>query len=403
MRIAYLECFSGISGDMLLGALIDAGAPANELVSLPETLGLHGATMTAEHAKRAQIRATYVKVHEGHHHHEHHHEHRSLSAIEKLIERADLSDRAKRNALAVFRKLGAAEAHVHAVPIENVHFHEVGAIDSIIDIVGTCRGLDLLGIEKIYCSALNVGGGTVETEHGTLPVPAPATVELLKSVNAPMYSAGPQVELVTPTGAAVAAALASGFGAMPPMKLTACGYGAGTKNFKDRPNVLRLYVGESVQHAEAAAAAPDVVVIEANIDDMSAQIAGHLAEQALAAGALDVWFTPVQMKKNRPGVMVSLLAEHSDRDRLAGLVFRESSTIGVRIHAAERRTLDRAHVSVDTSFGPLRVKVSSLNGEMLNFAPEYDDCQRVARERGVPLKMVLAEASHKYLEQFGGK
>ena len=397
MRIAYLECFSGVSGDMLLGALADAGAPASELAAVPEKLGLSGASVRLEKTKRSHISAIQAHVEEGE---KSRHPHRSLSAIEKMIARSSLSEHTRETAIAVFRRLGEAEARVHNVPLEKVHFHEVGAVDSLVDIVGACAGFELLGIEKLYCSPLNVGSGTVRTEHGVLPVPAPATVELLKAVGAPVYSSGPPAELVTPTGAAVVATLAAGFGALPPMKVVAAGYGAGSRDFPEQPNALRILIGELASTStEAAAPAPTVCVIEANIDDMNPQIAGHLTEQALASGALDIYFTPVQMKKNRAGMVVSLVVETADRERLARLLFRESTTIGVRIYTAERRTLDRTHVTVDTAYGPLRVKVSQLDGEILNFAPEFDDCQRAARQRGVPLKRVLAEANFRYLEK----
>lgn len=416
MRIAYLECFSGISGDMLLGALADAGAPAGELAGVPQKLGLEGASLRFSKTVRCHVSATYAKVDEAQAdqaqvdqndaHSHHHHPHRSLSAIEKMIGAAPLSERTRREAIAVFRRLGQAEARIHNLPIEQVHFHEVGAVDSLIDIVGACAGLELLGIDQLYCSPLNVGGGTAATEHGTLPAPAPATVDLLKSVGAPIYSSGAQMELVTPTGAAVVATLAASFGAMPPMRLVASGYGAGTKDLPGRPNVLRILVGEAAELSagaplESAAPHATVCVIEANVDDMNPQIAGHLTEQALAAGALDIYFTPAQMKKNRPGMVVSLVVDMKDRERLCRLLFRESTTIGVRMYTAERRTLERAHVPVTTAYGPLRIKVSRLNGEVLNFAPEYEDCAKAARERDVPLKRVLAEASARYLEQFG--
>ncbi len=399
MRIAYLECYSGISGDMLLGALADAGAAPEELAAVPQRLGLSGVSLTLLKTQRAQLTATQALVEEEG---KGHHPHRSLAAIERMIGDSSLSERARRNATAIFRRLGEVEARIHDTPVEKVHFHEVGAIDSLVDIVGACAGMELLGIEKLYCSPLNVGGGTVESEHGLLPVPAPATVELLKAVGAPVYSSGPQKELVTPTAAAVVSTLAAGFGTLPAMNLVASGCGAGSMDFADRPNVLRIFLGEAAAQApEAAAAAADICVLEANIDDMNPQIAGHLAEQALAAGALDIYFTPVQMKKGRPGMVVSLLTETADRDRLARLLFQESSTIGIRMHTAQRRTLDRTHVSVQTRFGPLRIKVSRMAGEVLNFAPEYEDCHRIARERGVPLKMVLAEASSRYLQKFG--
>jgi uncharacterized protein (TIGR00299 family) protein len=406
MRIAYLECYSGISGDMLLGALADAGAPAAELQAVPERLGLAGASLCLTRTERMHIAASQARV-EGADSASH--PHRSLADIRGVIQGARLAPRACQLAIAVFQRLAEVEARIHDVPVERVHFHEVGAVDSLIDIVGACVGLELLGIEKLYCSPLNVGGGTARTAHGELPAPAPATVELLKAACAPVYSSGVQAELVTPTGAALVATLVSGFGAVPPMKLLAAGYGAGAKDFADRANVLRILVGEGpgtmeqacVGRMESAAPAASVCLIEANIDDMSPQIAGHLAEQALAAGALDVYFTPVQMKKNRAGTLVTLVVEPADRERLARLLFAESTTIGVRFLAAERRALDRAQVPVQTDYGPVRVKVSRLEGEVLNFAPEYEDCLKIARERGVPLKTVLAEASRRYLEQYG--
>lgn len=406
MRIAYLECFSGISGDMLLGALADAGADTGELAAVPARLGLTGASLSFAKVVRSHIGATQARVEEpgegqAHRRH-HHHEHRSLRAIERMIEDSGLPERTRQNAVAVFRRLGRVEAGIHGVPLEKVHFHEIGAVDSLVDIVGACAGFDLLGVDKVYCSPLNVGGGSVNTGHGVLPAPAPATVELLKAVCAPVYSSGPAAELVTPTGAAVVATLAAGFGAMPAMKLLAAGYGAGSKDFADRPNVLRILLGEAAgARLEPGASAPSVCVLEANIDDMNPQLAGYLTEQALAAGALDVYFTPVQMKKGRAGMVVSVVVEPGDRDRLARLLFRESTTIGLRIHTAERRTLDRTHVAVETDYGLVRIKVSRLDGELLNFAPEYEDCRKAARERGVPLKLVLAEANFRYLQKFG--
>ena len=397
MKLCYFDCFSGISGDMALGALVDAGADLARIEAELRKLAVSGWTLAAEKVKRGPLLATQVRVKTGESHH-----HRRLGEILKLIEGAGLPPRAAARAGEVFKCLGEAEARVHGIPVEKVHFHEVGAVDAIVDIVGACVGFELLGIDEFACSALNVGGGQVKTEHGVLPVPAPATVELLKQAGAPVYSSGEGMELVTPTGAAVVAELASGFGAMPAMKMLAAGYGAGSKDLPGRANVLRILMGEAAgARAEASLAAPSVAVIEANIDDMNPQIAGHLTEQALAAGALDIYFTPVQMKKGRAGMLVSVVAEPGDADRLARLLFRETTTIGVRVHAAERRTLERSHVPVETSYGPVRVKVSRLGGEVMNFAPEYDDCRQIAQSRGVPLKLVLAEANSRYLETYG--
>jgi hypothetical protein len=386
MRIAWLDCFSGISGDMLLGALADAGAPQAELSAIPGKLGLSHVRLEFERVERSDIGATkaHVKFEPGHHH-------RSLSAILKIIEGASLSERTRTDAARVFRRLGEAEAEIHGIPVEKVHFHEVGAEDSIVDIVAGCAGLEMLGIERLICSPLDVGSGSVETAHGRLPVPAPATAKLLAA--APVYSSGLEAELVTPTGAAMVATLAAGFGPLPPMTLDATGYGAGSKEFKGRPNVLRLLVG----HTTAATVTEMITVLEANLDDMNPQVAGFVAEKALAEGALDCFYTSVQMKKGRPGLLLTVLAAPGHEDRLTQLLFEETSTIGVRSYRTERRTLERSHVTVDTSYGQVRVKVASRSGEVLNFAPEYEDCKRLAAEKHIPLKRILEAASAAYL------
>jgi uncharacterized protein (TIGR00299 family) protein len=386
MKIAYLDCFSGISGDMVLGALVDAGAEIEALEAELRKLRLDGWKISAVKVKRGAIQATKVNVEV----HEHHH-HRHLSDILKMIEMAKLAPRAEERARRIFQRLGEAEAKVHDIPIEKVHFHEVGAVDSIVDIVGAAIGFELMGIDEFACSAMDVGAGKVKTEHGMLPVPAPATAELLR--DAPTFSSGIEKELVTPTGAAIATTLATRFAEMPAMKLAAIGYGAGTADLAEQPNVLRLMMGESLEHAKGKQLDAPVAVIEANLDDMSPQIYGYFVEQALAAGALDVFSTSVQMKKNRPGQLVTLLCSPENRDRLIDLVFRETTTIGVRTHEAERRTLAREIVPVETPLGNIRMKISRLNGTVLNAAPEYEDCQRIAAEKGVPLKQVLATAS----------
>ncbi len=395
MRQAYLDCFSGISGDMLLGALADAGAPQAELSAVVAKLGLAHVHLRFERVERCHIGATKAHVDiqapaDGHHHH------RSLSSIVKMIDGSGLPPRTRADAVRVFRRLGEAEAEIHGVPIEKVHFHEVGAEDSIVDIVAGCAGLEMLGVERISCSPLNVGGGQVQTAHGVLPVPAPATAKLL--TGAPVYSSGVEMELVTPTGAAMVATLASGFQALPGMNLERTGYGAGSRDLPGRPNVLRLFIGTE---AEAATAQEIVTVLEANVDDMNPQIAAFVAEKALSQGALDCFFTAVQMKKGRPGLLITVLAAPADAGRLTRLLFAETSTIGVRSHTSERRTLERAHVTVETSFGPVRVKVSSLAGAVQNFAPEYEDCRRLAEEKKAPLKRVMEEATAAYLARYG--
>ncbi|MFZ0211537.1 MAG: nickel pincer cofactor biosynthesis protein LarC [Candidatus Acidiferrales bacterium] len=389
MKFAYFDCFSGISGDMVLGALVDAGAELGALERELRKLRLTGWTISAERVKRKAIAATKVHVEAGASHH-----HRHLSDILKMIDEAGLTTKAAERARNIFQRLGEAEAKVHNIPVEKVHFHEVGAVDSIIDIVGAAIGFDLLGIDSFACSAMDVGGGRVETEHGVLPVPAPATAELLRGV--PTFSSGVQKELVTPTGAAIATTLATSYGKIPAMQLKAVGYGAGSADLAEQANVLRILIGESVEKKTGTHWDAPVAVIEANVDDMSPQIYGYFAEQALAAGALDVFSSPVQMKKNRPGQLITLLCEPANRDRLIDLIFRETTTIGVRTHEVFRRTLERQSVAVETPLGTVRMKVARMNGTLLNAAPEYEDCQRIAAEKGVPLKQVLSTVNFHY-------
>lgn len=386
MKLAYFDCFSGISGDMVLGALVDAGADLRALEAELRKLNLEGWEISAEKVQRKAVRATKVNVETKETHH-----HRHLSPILKMIDDAALAPRASQRARQIFQRLGEAEAKVHNISIEKVHFHEVGAVDSIIDIVGSAIGFELLGIDDFACSIMDVGSGRVQTEHGLLPVPAPATVELLR--DAPTFSSGIEKELVTPTGAAIATTLSTRYAAMPAMTLRAVGYGAGSADLPQQPNVLRLMIGESAgSRAEAHWDAP-VEVIEANFDDMSPQIYGYFVEQALAAGALDIFSTAVQMKKNRPGQLVTLLCEPSNVKRLIDLIFRETTTIGIRTHEVRRQTLAREFVPVETPLGTIRMKLSRLNGTVLNAAPEYEDCRRIATEQGLPLKEVFATAT----------
>jgi uncharacterized protein (TIGR00299 family) protein len=381
--LCYFDAFSGISGDMLVGALADAGANQKAIVDAIGSLET-GATVSFEKVKRCGVGATkyHVQVEEQH-------AHRHLSHIEKLIERAAIPERAKRNAIAVFRKLGEAEAEVHQVPIEKVHFHEIGAADSIADIVGACVALDSLGIESIVCSPLNVGSGTVKTEHGVLPVPAPATARLL--VDAPVYARGPAVELTTPTGAAVAATLAARFGVLPPMKISRTGYGAGGYDFTEQANVLRVIIGEPSGADEATT----ISVIEANMDDLSPQVLAYATERLMDAGALDVTLAPLQMKKGRPGSLLRVIAKPEDRERLADIIFSETSTLGLRMYAVERRVQSRSWTEVETPYGKVRIKASGDGC----YAPEYEDCRRLALEKGVPLKHIIAEANYAYLNR----
>ena len=381
MKICYFDAFSGIAGDMTVAALIDAGAAFEPLAGALDSLGM-GATFRIEKVDRGGIAATRFLVEGGEQR-----AHRHLPHILRMIGAGALPDKVKENAAAIFRKLGEAEARVHGVPVEKIHFHEVGAVDSIADIAGAAMGLFLLGVDQVHASPVNVGGGTIATEHGLLPVPAPATVALLEG--RPVFSRGPQTELTTPTGAAILATLAVSFGPLPPMRISGTGFGAGSKEFKEQANVLRAILGE----ASGAAEATSVAVIEANIDDSTPETLGYAMERLLEAGALDVTLTPVHMKKNRPGVILCVLARPEDRERLAALVFAETSTLGLRIHVAERRVEARSVVEVETRFGKLRVKVSASGA----FAPEYEDCRKLARETGAPLREIITEAGLAYL------
>ena len=386
MKVCYIDAFSGISGDMTVGALLDAGAPADALMEALCSLNT-GARYEVEKTRRGGVTASKFRVilpeaPEG----AHGHSHRHLKSILAMIEKAPISDRAKADASKVFERLGDAEAHVHGVPVEKVHFHEVGAADSIADIVGACVALDLLGIQEIRTSAINVGSGTVHTEHGVLPVPAPATAELL--IGKPIYSRGPAVELTTPTGAALVATLSAGFGTAPAMSIQSIGYGAGDHDFKEQPNVLRVLIGEKSGAVEATS----VSVIEANIDDSSPQVLGYALERLLEAGALDASISPLQMKKNRPGALLHVIAKPEDQERFAQIIFAETSTLGVRVYAAERRVQERRMVEVETPHGTVRGKVS----EHGSFAPEYDDCKAIAARTGTPLRVILAAAAEAF-------
>src|SRR3984885_10104814 len=394
-RIAYFDCFSGISGDMVLGALADAGADLRAIEAELRKLGLEGWAISAEKVKRGAICATQVKVasSEGHHH-------RGLSVILGRIDKAGLAPRAAERARRVFTRLAEAEAKVHNMPVEEVHFHEVGAVDSIVDIVGAAVGFELLGINEFACSAMDVGAGQVKTAHGLLPVPAPATAELLRG--APMYTSGIARELVTPTGAAIATTLSTCYAQIPEMTLQAVGYGGGRTTLTEKANVLRILIGENATSEAGEHWDAPVSVIETNLDDMSPQIYGYFVEKALAAGALDVFSTAVQMKKNRPGVLLTILCERAHTAKMMDLVFRETTTIGVRTYDVRRKVLDREMVRVETQFGEVRMKISRMNGSVLNATPEYDDCQRLAAEKGIPLKQVIAAASFEFQKQKSG-
>jgi uncharacterized protein (TIGR00299 family) protein len=427
LRLLYFDCFSGASGDMVLGALIDAGVPLDEVRRALGSLTISADSVWTERVTRAGISATKFQVRgeaapvdhahdhkgghghgddkdHGHHAHPHSHDHeevhqhthRTIAQIHSLIDGSALTSTGKDRAKQLFQVLGEAEAAIHGTSIDKVHLHEVGALDSIIDIVGAVFAMERLAVDRVVSSPLNVGSGTIRSAHGLYPVPAPATLRLLDGV--PIYAGPQKAELVTPTGALLIRSFASGFGPIPPMRVSTVGYGAGSRDFTDTPNVLRVLIGE----ADAAApslgadamtkAAQSVVVIEAEIDDMNPQIFGVLMDRLLADGALDVFYTPIQMKKGRPGTLMTVIAAPDSRDRMTSTIFRETTTIGVRYREMTRECLDRETVTVKTPHGPVRFKVARRNGELLNAAPEFDDCVRIATERGRPVKEIQALA-----------
>ena len=374
---------------MVLGALVDAGCNLAQIEAELRRLPISGWKISAEKVRRGGLAATRVLVETSEHHH-----HRSLSTILNLIQQAGLPPRVVERASNIFTRLGEAEARMHGVPIEKVHFHEVGAVDAIVDIVGASIGFELLGIEECVCSRLNVGGGVVKAQHGNLPVPAPATAELLRG--APTYSNGILHELVTPTGAAIVSTLASGFGTQPAMSVDAIGYGAGATELAEQPNVLRILIGESATEEKGALQEGTIVVLEANIDDMNPQLYGYFAERALEAGALDVFSIPIQMKKNRPGQLITVFCDPAKREELTELIFRETTTIGVRHSVIERNTLQRESILVKTDLGSVAVKVARLNGKILNAVPEYEECRKFAMERSLPLKEVIGQVMFEF-------
>jgi pyridinium-3,5-bisthiocarboxylic acid mononucleotide nickel chelatase len=444
MRIAYLDCFSGISGDMFLGALLDAGVSPELLEQTAAALDI-GARLQISRVTRGGIGATKVDViasdglgqgqknspraaapaagsqhdHLQHDHlqHDHvQHEHndghshahgqgekpagsqeytRGLKQIREIIGQAAIGESAKATAIAIFEALGAAEAKIHHVEVGQVHFHEVGAVDALVDIVCAAVGAEALGVDEIVCSSLNVGGGTVKCAHGDLPVPAPATVELLRGAS--VYSSGVQAELVTPTGAAIVKTLVRRFSVFPEMTIEKSGYGAGTRDFPGHANVLRLTLGEAQTQLAGKTLQETISVLEASLDDMNPQVFGYVLDRLLEQGALDVFGLPVQMKKNRPGILLTVLCRREDAAKLTDLIFRETTTLGVREREEKRRILARKWILVGTRWGNIRLKVASMNGTITNYAPEYEDCRKIAAAHHVPLKTVMQEAVQEYL------
>ena len=385
MNIIYFDCYAGISGDMTVGALLDLGVPLEHLQAELDKLPLPPASyaLSTQRSERRHVAALKFDVAVNDHH-----THRHYAGIDAMIAASDLSDRVKARSRAIFRRLAEAEALVHGVAIEEVHFHEVGAVDSIVDIVGTAICLEHLGVEEVFAAALPLGGGFVETAHGRLPVPAPATAELLKGLA--VHGNCGEGERVTPTGAAILAALASGSGPRPAMALTKVGSGAGGKDFPDCPNVLRAFLGQT---EVAMSLGAEVLVVESNIDDSTPEVLGYAMERLLEQGALDVFFTPIQMKKNRPATQLSFLCRPEQLEILARLVLSETSAIGLRHYPVGRITLERRIEEQETTFGTMRFKLIFDNGCLLRIAPEYEECRRVAREHGLPLQDVLRMVS----------
>jgi hypothetical protein len=388
MRLLFFDTFAGVSGDMTVGALLALGVELERLRGELAALPLSGYAVRAGDKLVHGIRACKfdVDVEEQPPDHRAAHAHRAYADIRAMIGASALSARVRELALAIFARLAEAEGRVHGVPADAVTFHEVGAVDSIVDIVGTAIGLTALEVDAVYVAALPLGSGTVQSQHGVIPVPAPATVELLRGFAVRL--ADGTGELVTPTGAAIVAALATPGTALPPMAIEAIGYGAGTRTLADRPNLLRLLLGR----AAVTAGGDELIEIATNIDDSSPELYEHVLEQLFAAGARDVWLTPAQMKKNRPGIVLHVLAEPAGREALAALVMRETSAIGVRFHPVQRRILARELITVGTEYGAVQVKIARAPDGTVNLAPEYDDCRRIARERGVPLKLVYQAA-----------
>jgi len=433
VTVLYFDCFSGASGDMILGALLDSGVPLDDVRRALGSLTIRPEDVWTERVVRAGITATKFNVrgevelvehgHQHHHEHEHgsgwhrhgalshrhdsgsdqhdsashrhasgSHQHRTLAQIFALIDSSALSAAGKDRARHLFTTLGEAEAAIHGTPLEQVHLHEVGADDSIIDIVGSVFALEQLGVNRIVSSPLNLGSGTIDSTHGRYPVPAPATMRLLRGI--PVYAGEQRAELVTPTGALLIGSYASSFGSVPAMRVDRIGYGAGTRDFPHAPNVLRVLIGES----DETAPSHTVSVIEAEIDDMNPQIFGVVMDRLLAEGALDVFYTPIQMKKNRPGTLLTVIASPAAREKLTATIFRETTTIGVRYRTADRECLDRDTMVVETGLGPVRMKVARREGETLNASPEFEDCVRLAEQHGLAIKHVQALAMKAYLD-----
>ena len=379
MKILYFDCFSGVSGNMILGAMVDAGIDIKALKKELKKLDLHSYSLKVSKVKRKGIKGTKVDVivdKKKHLHHTHYKD------IKRLIERSKLSKKIKEDSLAIFKNIAEAEAKIHRTSVDNVHFHEVGAVDSIVDVVGTSICISLLNSDITLSSPINTGKGMVKTEHGLLPVPAPATTEMLKGF--PSYSSDIEFELATPTGVGIITAMAKASNTIPVMKTNVIGYGAGSKDFSDSPNLLRIMIGEGYSPSEQ----DSITVIESNIDDMNPQFYDHIMNRIFDAGALDVFLTPIIMKKNRPAVKITLLSDNDNVNKLADILLKETTSFGLRMYKTERIKLEKEIKTVKTEYGSTKVKIGKKNGKIINIAPEYEDCKRIANERGISIREV---------------
>jgi hypothetical protein len=375
LKIVYFDCFSGISGDMCLGAIVGAGVPLDDIRRELKRLPVRGFRLDEKKVRRAGMAATKIDVLVTDD------KKRRWADVKGIIQGSGLSPEIKKKGLRIFKNIFEAEAAVHGSSLKSVHLHEMGSLDSVVDIIGTLAGIRMLGVEKIFSSPVNLGGGLISSGHGTLPVPAPATAEILKGT--PVYSSGIDFELTTPTGAAILREVASGFGPLPPMVIKRIGSGAGDRDLDEIPNVLRIFIGESGR------AEPDIVVIETNIDDMNPQIYEHVIERLFKDGALDAYLTQVIMKKGRPGIKLTVLCHEGKKRKLVETLFRETTTIGVRLRKEERHTLERKIKKIDTKFGEIRVKESRLPDGTLRAMPEYEDCKRIAKKKNISLIEVM--------------
>lgn len=389
MKTLYFDCFAGASGNMILGGLIALGLDADKLEREIDRLDIPGISLKLSTVDRAGISSVHVEVDAPEQT-----KHRHLHNIEKIIDDSSLSDGVKVRAKSIFGRLAAAEAKIHGVDVQKVHFHEVGALDAIADVVGACIGFEMLGIERFVCSKIHVGSGFVTMEHGKYPVPPPAVAELLSGV--PIYSTEIEGELITPTGAAIITTLCDSFGRMPEISVEKTGYGAGTRNHKGFPNVLRLMIGESIEETNGKDSdgliTEGLVLLETNVDDVSPQVLGYVLDRSLELGALDVWFTPIQMKKDRPAATISVLCSKNLRMTMLDLLYTETTTLGVRVSNIDRTSMPREVVAVNTPYGDIEVKVAAIGGRVINVMPEYEQVKLIAKEKSLPFREVQAEA-----------